>query len=541
MKNCGWIVSSWATALLLGLPVLALIFSAFSADGDLFRHLADTVLFDYLANTLGLVVGVVLLSLLFGVPTAWLVAMCQVPGRRALQWALMLPMAMPSYIVAYVYTDLLDYSGPLQAGLRTLFEWSRPADYWFPAIRSLGGAAWVLALVLFPYVYLLARASFLEQSVSLIHSSRLLGCTPWQSFRRLSLPLARPAIMVAVSLVAMETLADFATVHFFSINTLTTAVYDTWLGYGSLATAAKLSCMMLLAVVLLIALERRSRQRQQVFQKSMGHEQPLRYPLKGVSRWLAGLWCWGLVLAGFGLPFVILLDYGVRYFELSWTPEFVRFAGNSLLISALTALLAMGIALLLGFFRRLDGGVKSLLPLRIAAMGYAMPGTVLAIGVLVPLTALDFGINDLAEWLGGQGPGLLLTGTLTAIVFGYLVRFVAIAIGSVESSMGKISPSLDMAARSLGQGDGGMLRRVHLPLVRRGLFAGAMLVFIESMKELPAALLLRPFNFDTLATHVYQFVSDEMLERGALGAIVIVLVGLLPLIWVNRSLDSQGH
>ncbi|WP_421297430.1 ABC transporter permease [Aeromonas veronii] len=541
MKNFGWMTGSWAIALLLGLPVIALLFSASSAEGELFRHLADTVLLDYLGNTLGLVVGVVLLSLLFGVPTAWLVAMCQVPGRRALQWALMLPMAMPSYIVAYVYTDLLDYSGPLQAGLRALFGWNSPADYWFPAIRSLGGAAWVLALVLFPYVYLLTRASFLEQSVSLIHSSRLLGCTPWQSFRRLSLPLARPAIMVAVSLVAMETLADFATVHFFAINTLTTAVYDTWLGYGSLATAAKLSCLMLLAVVLLIALERRSRSRQQVFQKSMGHEQPLRYPLKGMSRALAAFWCWGLVLAGFGLPFVILLDYGVRYFELSWTPEFVRFAGNSLLISALTALLAMGIALLLGFFRRLDGGIKSLLPLRIAAMGYAMPGTVLAIGVLVPLTALDFAINDLAEWLGRQGPGLLLTGTITAIVFGYLVRFVAIAIGSVESSMGKISPSLDMAARSLGQGDGAMLWRVHLPLVRRGLFAGAMLVFIESMKELPAALLLRPFNFDTLATHVYQFVSDEMLERGALGAIVIVLVGLLPLIWVNRSLDSPGH
>ncbi|MNF50874.1 Sulfate transport system permease protein CysW [compost metagenome] len=541
MKNFGWIAGSWATALLLGLPVIALIFSALSADGELFRHLADTVLLDYIANTSALVLGVVLLSLLFGVPTAWLVAMCQVPGRRALQWALMLPMAMPSYIVAYVYTDLLDYSGPLQAGLRSLFDWQSPTDYWFPAIRSLGGAAWVLALVLFPYVYLLARASFLEQSVSLIHSSRLLGCTPWQSFRRLSLPLARPAIMVGASLVAMETLADFATVHFFAINTLTTAIYDTWLGYGSLATAARLSCLMLLAVVLLIALERRSRQRQQVFQKSMGHEPPLRYPLRGLPRLLAGLWCWGLVVAGFALPFAILLDYGVRYFELSWTPEFVRFAGNSLTISTLTALLAMGIALLLGFFRRLDGGIRSLLPLRIAAMGYAMPGTVLAIGVLVPLTALDFGLNDLAEWLGMQGPGLLLTGTLTAIVFGYLVRFVAIAIGSVESSMGKISPSLDMAARSLGQGTGGMLRRVHLPLVRRGLFAGAMLVFIESMKELPAALLLRPFNFETLATHVYQFVSDEMLERGALGAIVIVLVGLLPLIWVNRSLDSPGH
>ncbi|MGU5714838.1 ABC transporter permease [Aeromonas taiwanensis] len=541
MKNFGWIAGSWATALLLGLPVLALVFSALSADGDLFAHLVDTVLIDYLRNTSSLVLGVVLLGLLFGVPTAWLVAMCQVPGRRALQWALMLPMAMPSYIVAYVYTDLLDYSGPLQAGLRALFGWNSPADYWFPAIRSLGGAAWVLALVLFPYVYLLARASFLEQSVSLIHSSRLLGCTPWQSFRRLSLPLARPAIMVGVSLVAMETLADFATVHFFAINTLTTAIYDTWLGYGSLATAAKLSCLMLLAVVLLIAVERRSRQRQQVFQKSMGFEQPLCYPLTGMRRVLAGLWCWGLVLAGFALPFAILLDYGVRYFALSWTPEFVRFAGNSLAVSTLAALLAMGIALLLGFFRRLDGSTRSLLPLRIAAMGYAMPGTVLAIGVLVPLTALDFGINDLAEWLGMQGPGLLLTGTLTAIVFGYLVRFVAIAIGSVESSMNKISPSLDMAARSLGQGAGGMLRRIHLPLVRRGLFAGAMLVFIESMKELPAALLLRPFNFETLATHVYQFVSDEMLERGALGAIVIVLVGLIPLVWINRSLDGPGH
>ncbi|EOD54420.1 ABC transporter permease [Aeromonas molluscorum] len=541
MKKLSWIASGWACALLLVLPILALLFSALSADGDLFAHLADTVLSTYLANTLLLVLGVVLLSLLFGVPTAWLVAMCQVPGRRALQWALMLPMAMPSYIVAYVYTDLFDYSGSVQAGLRALFGWQSPADYWFPAIRSLGGAAWVLALVLFPYVYLLARASFLEQSVSLIHSSRLLGSSPWQSFRRISLPLARPAIMVAVSLVAMETLADFATVHFFAINTLTTAVYDTWLGYGSLATAAKLSCLMLLAVVLLIAFERRSRTRQQVFQKSMGHEPPLRYPLKGGLRWLAGFWCWGLVLVGFALPFAILLDYGVRYFALSWTPEFVRFAGNSLLISTLTALLAMGVALLLGFFRRLDGGIKSLIPLRLAALGYAMPGTVLAIGVLVPLTALDFGINDVAQWFGLEGPGLLLTGTLTAIVFGYLVRFVAIAIGSVESSLGKISPSLDMAARTLGQGAGGMLRRVHLPLVRRGLFAGAMLVFIESMKELPAALLLRPFNFETLATHVYQFVSDEMLERGALGAIVIVLVGLLPLIWVNRSLDSQGH
>lgn len=541
MKYFGWMISSWLLALLLGLPVIALIWSALSADGALFVHLADTVLADYLINTLLLVIGVVSLSLIFGVPTAWLVAMCEVPGRRALQWALMLPMAMPSYIVAYVYTDLLDYSGPIQSSLRNLFAWQSPNDYWFFAIRSLGGAAWVLALVLFPYVYLLARASFLEQSVSLIHSSRLLGCSPWRSFYRLSLPMARPAIMVAVSLVAMETLADFATVHFFAVNTLTTAVYDTWLGYGSLANAAKLSCFMLLAVLILVALERRSRRRQHVFQKSMGHEQPLRYRLQGLRAMLATIWCWGLVFAGFILPFAILLDYAVRYFALSWTPEFVRFAGNSLFIASLTALFAIACALLLGFYRRLDGSQKSLIPLHIAAMGYAMPGTVLAIGVLVPLTAADFGLNHLASWLGWSEPGLLLTGTLSAIVFAYSVRFVAIAVGSVESSMNKISPSLDMAARTLGQHSAGMLKKVHLPLVHRGLLAGVMLVFIESMKELPAALLLRPFNFETLATHVYQFVSDEMLERGALGAIVIVFVGLLPLIWINRNLDSRHN
>ncbi|MGL5949011.1 MAG: ABC transporter permease [Aeromonas sp.] len=540
MKNLGWIASSWSFGLLLVLPVAALVVSAFAADGDVTRHLLATVLPSYAANTVGLVAGVVALSLLFGVPTAWLVAMTRVPGRRALQWALMLPMAMPSYIVAYVYTDLLDYSGPVQLGLRTLFGWQTAQDYTFPAIRSLGGAMWVLALVLFPYVYLLTRASFLEQSTSLIHSSRLLGCSPWQSFRRLSLPLARPAIMVGVSLVAMETLADFATVHFFAINTLTTAVYDTWLGYGSLATAAKLSCFMLLVVVVLVAFERHSRRKQQVVQKSMGHELALCYPLSPAKRVLAAIWCWGLVLAGFALPFAVLVEYAVRYFALSWTAEFVRFAGNSLTISALTALLAMLLALLLGFARRIDGRRLSALPQQLGSMGYAMPGTVLAIGVLVPLTALDFSINELAERVGLTGPGLLLTGSLAAIVFGYLVRFAAIAIGSVESSLGKISPSLDMAARALGQSDRGMLARVHLPLVRRGLFAGGLLVFIESMKELPAALLLRPFNFETLATHVYQFVSDEMLERGALGALVIVLVGLVPLLWVNRSLDSAS-
>lgn len=539
MKRSGWTVSSWVFALLLTLPITALIYEALLPTEDIFHHLWVTVLPTYISNTFWLVLLVMSFSLLCGVPAAWLMAMCELPGKRWLQWALILPLAMPSYIVAFVYTDLLDFSGPVQDSLRQWFGWQSAADYYFPAIRTLGGAALILGLVLYPYVYLLARTAFMEQSTSLIQSSRLLGCTPWQSFKRVSLPLARPSIAVGLSLVAMETLAEFGTVNFFAVNTLTTAVYDTWLGYGSLNAAAKISAIMLLVVMLLLSMERMSRKRQQVFQKNMGHEQQTGYQLTGVAKWGALLFCWTLVALGFLLPFVILCYHAVHYFDQAWNSRFFEYSFNSLLLSALVAGVALMIGLLLGMTHRLSGKSYSVVPMRLASMGYALPGTVLAIGVLVPLTSLDFAINDAALWLGVTEPGLLFTGTMTAIAFGYLVRFGAMAIGSVESSLAKVSPSLDMVTQTMGYSPGAMMMKVHMPLIRKGMLAGALLVFIECMKELPAALLLRPFNFQTLATYVYQFVSDEQLELGALPAIVIVLVGLIPLIFLNRSLEQQ--
>ncbi|MGB5854590.1 MAG: iron ABC transporter permease [Oceanisphaera sp.] len=539
MKRSGWTVSSWVLALLLTLPIMAIIYEALLPTEDIFHHLWVTVLPTYISNTFWLVLLVMLFSLLSGVPAAWLMAMCELPGKRWLQWALILPLAMPSYIVAFVYTDLLDFSGPVQSTLRHWFGWQSAADYYFPPIRTLGGAAFILGLVLYPYVYLLARTAFMEQSSSLIQSSRLLGCTPWQSFKKISLPLARPSIAVGLSLVAMETLAEFGTVNFFAVNTLTTAVYDTWLGYGSLNAAAKISAIMLLVVMLLLSMERMSRKRQQVFQKSMGHEQQTGYRLTGVAKWGALCFCWTLVVLGFLLPFTILCYHAVHYFDQAWNSRFFEYSFNSLLLSSLVAGIALMVGLLLGMSHRLTGKTYTVLPMRLASMGYALPGTVLAIGVLVPLTSLDFAINDAALWLGVTEPGLLFTGTMTAIAFGYLVRFGAMAIGSVESSLGKVSPSLDMVTQTMGYSPSAMMMKVHMPLIRKGMLAGALLVFIECMKELPAALLLRPFNFQTLATYVYQFVSDEQLELGALPAIVIVLVGLVPLIFLNRSLEQQ--
>ncbi len=535
-----WMASSWAVALLLVFPILALVYESLHPAEEIFSHLMNTVMPTYIINTVLLIAGVGALSFLLAVPAAWLMAMCELPGRKYLQWALMLPLAMPAYIVAYIYTDLLEYAGPVQIFLRDVFGWSSPQEYWFPDIRTLGGAVVVITLSLYPYLYLLARTSFLEQSINLMQSARLLGKSPLQSFFKVSLPLARPAIAIGISLIAMETLADFATVNYFAVSTLTTAVYDTWLGYGSLNAAAKISSLMLLVIVLLLSMERYSRRKQKVFQKSMFHEQDVRFQLKGWRKWGASCYCWALVFAGFLLPFMILINYAIDYFAQSWTAEFLEYSINSFLVSGIVAVLALLIAILVGFYRRLDARPHSSLPARFCSLGYAVPGTVLAIGVLIPFGWLDIKVNDVVEAFGGEGPGLLFSGTMVAIIAGYLVRFSAIAVGSVESSFNKISPSLDMVSRTLGNSPGKMLKRVHIPLIRKGCLAALLLVFIESMKELPAALILRPFNFETLATYVFQYASDEMLEVAALPAIVIVLVGLVPLILLDRSLE-QSH
>ena len=538
-KHLVWKTSSVVLAALLVLPILAIFFTAVGHTDDVFAHLMATVMPTYAQNTIVLVVSVMALSLLFGIPSAWIMAMCKLPGEKILQWALVLPLAIPGYIVGYIFTGWFDYAGPVQVWLRELTGW-QAGEYWFPDIRSLTGASLVLALVLYPYVYLLCRATFMEQNVSLLQSARLLKCTPWESFRRISLPLARPSIAVALSLVAMETIGDFGTVNYFAISTLTTAVYDTWLNYSNLNAAAKISAIMLVIVLLLLSAERYSRRKQKLYQTQFNSHEDFRYDLSGWKKWLALFWCWGLVATAFIFPLMQLISYAYTYFEQSWTEEFRQYAFNSLKVSLTAAIVAVSVALVLNFYARLKQNRTSVALMRLSSMGYAVPGTVLAIGVMVPVLTLDHTVNDIAKAMQWGRPGLIFSGTMFAIIFAMLVRFSAVAIGSIESSLNKVSPSLDMAARTMGCQSNSMLWRVHFPLVRRGALIAGLLVFIESMKELNASLLLRPFNFETLATYVYNYASDEHLELAALPAVLLVLVGLIPLVIVNRSLE-QNH
>ncbi len=536
-------VLAWLCGITLCVPVLALIIEAIMPGTSVFSQLWDTVLLDYISNTLLLVFLVALLCLCIGLPVAWLIAMCQFPGRQWLQWAMMLPLAMPSYLIAYVYTDLFDYAGPVQKTLREWFSWQSPDDYAFFEIRSLGGAAVMLALVLFPYLYLIVRTSLVEQSFQLIHASRIMGCKPWQSFYRVSLPMVRGAIVVAIALISMETLADFATVHYFAVNTLTTAVYDTWLGYGSLTAAAKISVLMLLLVFFFIGLERYSRRQKAVFERQSKQDSDTLYHLTGVKALMATGYCLTILFFAFVLPLLVLIEYAIDNVDIAWNDEFIHYAGVSFSIAAVVALITIVLSVLILSTLRENNSLETRwvnrLPSVMASTGYALPGTVLAIGVLIPLTGLDFALNEvLSLWTDWQ-PGLVFSGSVFAIIFAYVVRFNAVAVGAIESSFNKITPSIDMVSRTLGLGRTGVLFKVHLPLIKKGCLTAALLVFIESMKELPAALLLRPFDFETLATYVYQYVSDEQLENASIAALTIVVVGLIPLIFINRLATKQ--
>ena len=529
----------WAVTLLLILPIIALIFNAFSIDNSgTFQHLIDTVLLTYSLNTLFLILGVVSLSFIFALPVAWFVACCEFPSRTVLQWALMLPLALPPYIVAIVYTDLLDFSGPVQQFLRSLMGWQQISDYYFPDIRSLLGAILILSLTLYPYLYLLLRSAFLGQSGALFQAARSLGLSPLAAFFRVSLPLSRSAIAVGLSLIAMESLGDFATVNYFAVSTLTTAVYDTWLELGSLTTAAKISSLMLLALVVLITLENYSRRKQKIYQRSGATHTELRFVLRGWKKWGALLFSWSLLIGAFILPLLTLFYYALSYFSESLNARLWQYTLNSFWLAIIVAGLALVIALIVNFYQRLSPGILAKSCIRLSSLGYAVPGTVVAIAVLIPFTNIDLLLNQLLVEFGFSRVGLLFSGTLFILVIAYLVRFSAIAVGSIDSSLAQVSPSLDLASRSLGQNAAQTIRRVNLPLIKKGMLSATILVFIEAMKELPTALLLRPFNFETLATYVYQFVSDEMIEFAALPALLIVLMGLLPFIIVNRLLEN---
>ncbi|WP_166261402.1 ABC transporter permease [Marinobacter salicampi] len=534
-----WMISAFVTTCIVALPVFAVIVLAFSPDENIWPHLIDTTLPRYLENTLALMLGVSAITLILGLSTAWAVTMCEFPGRRLFEWAMLLPFAVPAYVIAYVYTDLLDYAGPVQIALRDWFGWTSAKQYWFPEIRTLGGAILMIGLVLYPYVYLLSRAAFLEQSPSLFSVSRSLGHSAISTFFKVVLPIARPAIAVGLSLVLMETLNDFGTVDFFAVQTLTAGLFDTWMNLGNLGGAAQIATVMLSFVLILVTLERYSRRRQQQF-SARDNRQPLhRFQLSRPRQWICIITCALPVIFGFVIPALVLSAYAVEYFEQSWNTTFIRNTLNSLLLSAAAAFTTLILGLTLAYSRRLHDTPGMRVLMRLSSLGYAMPGAVLAVGVIIPLASFDNWVDYwMVEWFGWNS-GLLLSGSIFALVFAYTVRFLAVSAGSVESALQKVTPSMDMASRSLGQSPGGTLVHVHLPILRGTLLTAALVVFVDCMKELPATLILRPFNFDTLATYVYQFASDEMLSRTALPALVIVLAGILPIILMSRSIGTS--
>ena len=539
----GWTLGTVAIATIALLPIIAVAVIALTPGDDIWTHLISTVLPRYTANTLILMAGVGAGTLVIGVGTAWLVSMCRFPGKAFFEWALLLPLAMPAYVVAYVYTDLLEYAGPVQELLRGLFGWRAPRDYWFPEIRSLGGAVSMMTLVLYPYVYLLARAAFMEQSVCVLEASRVLGCGPVRSFFSVALPLARPAIIIGVSLVLMETLNDFGTVDFFAVGTFTLGIYDVWLNQNNVAGAAQLALVMLAFVVVLVLAERFARRNKRFHHTTSKYTALPGYLLRGRRRVLAVAACALPVLLGFALPASVLAGYAWVHFDASMNAEFANNAINSLGLSALAAALAVLIGLFMAYGARLRNDRLLKAMVRLASLGYAVPGAVLAVGVLVTLGAVDNGIDGFMRGTFGVATGLLFSGTIVAVTFGYLVRFLALSFGSIEASLSKITPSMDGAARSLGHGAFSTLRRVHLPLIRGGVLTASMLVFVDCMKELPLTVILRPFNFQTLATFVHQYASDEQLGEASLAALSIVGFGILPVILLSVAIrrSRPGH
>lgn len=535
-----WVVGSIFLGCLVMIPVVAVVVFAFGSSGDIWSHLLATSLPYYIENTILLMLGVGTIVFLIGVTTAWLVTMCQFPGRRIFEWLLLLPLAIPSYVIAYAYTDFFEYGGAVQRGLRYLFNWQSAQDYYFPEIRSLGGAIVVMGLVLYPYVYLLARSAFLEQSVNVLEVGRVLGRGSWSVFSSISLPAARPAIVVGVTLALMETLSDFGTVDYFAVYTMTAGLVDVWLGMGSLAGGAQIATTMLVFVLILITVERISRRRQRVYQQPSSRFKPLpTYKLSKFKSLGAFTFCLIPVFGGFILPVLILGRLTTVYFSESWTSDFMYYIWNSLSLSFIAAGLALCIALFLSYGRRLTKNRILTVVCKIASLGYAVPGAVLAVGILVPLAAFDNSVDAFMRQYFGFSTGLILSGTIVAVLFAYTVKFLAISLGQIESSLDKVSPSMDMAARTLGYRTSHALMKYHLPLIKSGMLTALMIVFVDCMKELPATILLRPFNFDTLATHVYEFASDEMLGEAALGSLTIVGIGLVPVLLLSKIIAKS--
>lgn len=530
-----WSLAAVAVAAVVLLPVLSVLVLALrGGDENVWPHLLATTLPRYVGNTLVLMTGVGLLTAAVGAGAAWLVTMYRFPGRDWLQWALLLPLAVPAYVGAYALVDFLEYAGPVQRGLRAVAGWETARDYWFPPVRTRGAAILVLSGALYPYVYILARAAFREQSGAVFEVARALGSGAWARFFRVGLPLARPAIAAGAAVVMMETVNDYGAVDYFAVQTLTTGIFSVWLQAGNLAGAAQIASWMLVLIVLLVTLEKVSRRRSRTHASARAIRPVLAEDLRGWRAWAATAACLTPFLGGFVLPVGVLLSNALdanRWVE----PGLALALWHSVAVGGTAAALTVVLGVVMVYGARLSGRRLPLMLLPVTAIGYAVPGAVLGIGILIPLAGLDNAMADLVEGLTGYDPGLVLTGTAAALTLAYLVRFFAISQGAADAAMARISPSLPWAARSLGRTAGATLRTVHLPLLRASLGSALLLVFVDCVKELPATLLLRPFSYDTLATRVHAKASLENLSEAAPAALTITLVGLVATALLARA------
>ena len=522
-------------ATLIALPVVVVVMNVFAPSQGTWAHLAATVLPEYVVNSLGLMLGVGLGVVLGGVTTAWIITMCRFPGHRVFEWALLLPMAMPAYVMAYAYTDLLQFSGPVQSALREFMGW-RAGDYTFPDIRSLGGAVLMFTFVLYPYVYLLARAAFLEQSDSMLEVARASGYGPWRTFARVALPLARPGIVAGSALALMEVLADFGTVAYFAVPTFTTGIYRAWFSLADHVAAAQLSAALLGFVFLLLIGERLSRKGVMFHNSTQRKRLRNVYQLRGLLAVGATFVCALPLVIGFLLPGGILLHMALTSGDAQFGARYVELTSNTLILATVTALIAVALALAVGYAARSGSAVLARFAARVSGLGYAVPGAVIAVGVLIPVTRLDHLIADAVTTLTGAKVGLIFTGTVAALVYAYLVRFFSVALQTIDAGMSKVTPSMDAAARSLGYTPGGTLLRVHAPILWRSALAAGLLVFVDVAKELPATFVMRPFNFDTLAVQAFNLASDERLAEASTAALTIVAVGLIPAFVLSRMM-----
>jgi iron(III) transport system permease protein len=529
-------------SVLLSMPLLTVLGSFLIPAPEVWQHLAATVLQEYILNSIILMLGVGIFTCLLGIAPAWLVTMCRFPFSRTLEWALLLPLAFPAYIIAYTYTGILDAAGPVQIYLREITGWNY-RDYWFPEIRSIGGAITMLSFVLYPYVYLITRASFIEQSICALEAARTLGCGPYTSFYRVALPLARPAIIVGLSLVLMETLADYGTVQYFGIAAFTTGIFKTWFGLGNSAAAAQLSALLMLFVSALIFIEYWSRKQQRFHHTSTRYSAIIQKKLKGWSAYLALSVCTLPVLLGFVIPAVFLIKLALMTQQTIFDKDFLTLMWHSIVLAASAAVIATALALLMAYGKRRAASPFINVAINISGMGYAIPGTVIAVGVMLPFAWLDRTVDGFFRTYFDFSTGLILSGTLIAVMFAYTVRFLAVSLKTVDAGLAKIKPSMDEAGSSIGVGALKLVCQVHVPMLRGSLLTAILLVFVDVLKELPATLILRPFNFNTLAIRAYELANEERLAAAALPSLSIVLLGIIPVIYLSRSisLSRPGH